>query len=409
MRVLVVTSLYPNPFQPHLATFNREQVRALARDHQVVVISPIPWTVEFAARRAGSPALPPGRRMEWDGLPVEYPRLVFIPRTMRSWYGRCCLWSLRRSFARAIESFKPDVVLATWAYPDGWATVRLARQAGLPVVLKVHGSDVLQLDVHPGRRRGTVEAIRGADLVVAVSRDLARKVVEFGADPERVHLIYNGVDAAVFRPGDRAEARRQVGIDPDRPALLYVGNLVSVKGPDLLIEACAGLAERGAEFDLHVIGKGPLRPTLERQAQGRGIGPRVRFHGPMDHGRLPGWFRAADLLVLPSRSEGVPNVLLEASACGTPFVATAVGGVPEVAHLGAGRLVPPGDPMRLADAITELLDNPPPPSGHVVGRTHADAAGELAAVLAQTIRPGATAPPTSQAQQRGGLTAEARS
>jgi glycosyltransferase involved in cell wall biosynthesis len=381
MRILMVTNLYPNPFQPQRATFNREQVRALAREHSVTVISPIAWTDEFAARRTGFPPLPRDRRMEWDGVPVAYPRLWFIPRIMRGLYGRSFEWSLANVFRRTVSEFRPDVVFATWAYPDGWAAVRLSHKAGLPVVLKVHGSDVLELNKLPGRRRGTEDAIKGADRVVAVSYDLARKVIELGADPERVHLIYNGVDAEVFSPGDRTEARIHLGLDQNKPILLYIGNLVPVKGPDILIEACGLLASRAIDFNLHMIGKGPLRPTLERQAADRGIAGKVRFHGTIAHDRLPDWFRAATMLVLPSRSEGVPNVLLEASACKTPFVASHVGGVPEVAHFGASRLSPVGDPVRLADAIAEVLTCAPafPPGQR--GRTHAQAAHELAAVF----------------------------
>jgi glycosyltransferase involved in cell wall biosynthesis len=381
MRVLTLTNLYPNPFQPQRATFNRHQIRALSGEHDVRVIAPIAWTDELAARRAGQAALPPGRRTEWDGVPVRYPRVWFVPRMLRGWYGRFYHGSVRRAFRRAAAELRPDVVFATWAYPDGWAAVRLARGAGVPVVLKVHGSDILQLGQYPARRRGTVEALRGADRVVAVSRDLARNVIELGADPKRVHLIYNGVDQGVFRPGDQGAARRKLGLDPVRPALLYVGNLFPVKGPDVLIEACARLAAGGVDFDLHVVGRGPLRPQLERQAAERGVGDRVRFHGVVAHERLPDWFRAATALVLPSRSEGVPNVLLEAAACGTPFVASAVGGVPEVSHLGSGRLAPPGDAAGLADALRALLADPPRPGAAGGGRSHADAARELTAVF----------------------------
>lgn len=386
MRILAMTNLYPNPFQPQRATFNREQVRALAREHPVTVISPIAWTEELAARRAGNPPLPRDRRMEWDGVPVAYPRSWFIPRILRGSYGRFFRWSLAKTFRRTVSEFRPDVVFATWAYPDGWAAVQLGRKAGLPVVLKVHGSDVLELDKHPSRRRGTVEALCRADRVVAVSRDLARKVIELGAPPERIHLIYNGVDNQVFHPSDRTQARHRLGLDPDRPALLYVGNLVPVKGPDILLDACGLLAKLGVRFDLHVIGKGPLRPTLERQAVDHGIADRTRFHGTIAHDQLPDWFRAATMLVLPSRSEGVPNVLLEASACGTPFVASRVGGIPEVAHLGASRLVPVGEPPQLADAIAEILSHPPTPPAGQVGRTHAKAAQELVAVFESALR-----------------------
>jgi glycosyltransferase involved in cell wall biosynthesis len=382
MRILTVTNLYPNPFQPQRATFNRQQVRALAQGHEVAVVAPVPWTEELAARRVGGPPLPLGRQLVWDGVPVEYPRYLYTPGLLRGWYGRFYLWSVGRAFRRAVASFRPDLVYTTWAYPDGWAAVGLARGAGLPVVLKVHGSDVLQVDEYPARRRGTAEALRRADRVVAVSRDLARRVIDLGTDPAKVHVVYNGVDGQVFHPGDRGQARARLGLDPRRPLLLYVGNLVPVKGPDVLIEACAQLAAAGRDFDLHLIGRGSSREPLARQAAERGIPGRVRFHGVVAHDRLPDWFRAADLLVLPSRSEGVPNVLLEASACGTPFVATDVGGIPEVADLSTSLLVPPGDPARLSGAIDQMLsDAPQQAAGKRVGRSHADAARELAAVF----------------------------
>jgi glycosyltransferase involved in cell wall biosynthesis len=313
---------------------------------------------------------------------VEHPRYLYMPGGLRGWYGRFYRWSVGRAFRRAVASFRPDLVYTTWAYPDGWATIGLARRAGLPVVLKVHGSDVLQVDEYPARRRGTAEALRRADRVVAVSRDLARRVIDLGADPSRVHVVYNGVDEQVFHPGGRGPARARLGLDPRRPLLLYVGNLLPVKGPDVLIEACARLTAGGRDFDLHVIGRGPSREPLGRQAAESGIHGRVHFHGVVAHDGLPDWFRAADFLVLPSRSEGVPNVLLEASACGTPFVASDVGGVPEVAHMGASRLVPPGDALRLSEAIDQMLSGAPVhPAAKRVGRSHADAAGELAGVF----------------------------
>jgi glycosyltransferase involved in cell wall biosynthesis len=256
----------------------------------------------------------------------------------------------------------------------------------LPVVLKVHGSDILELPKHPGRRRGTIAALCGADRVVAVSRDLAQKAIDLGADPSRVHLIYNGLDDTVFHPGRRQEARERLALDTTKPVVLYVGNLVPVKGPDVLIEACGLIAAWGVDFDLHVIGRGALRGSLERLASERRIGGRVTFHGPVAHEKLPDWFRAASLLVLPSRSEGVPNVLLEASACGTPYVASQVGGVPEIAHLGLSRLVPKEDPLALARAIQETLAQPPqqrerPPSI----RSHCDSARELTCVFEALI------------------------
>jgi glycosyltransferase involved in cell wall biosynthesis len=268
---------------------------------------------------------------------------------------------VRRTFRRALAEFRPDVIFAPWAYPDGYAAVELARQSGVPVVVQVHGSDIRQLQQFPARRAGTMLAVRQAQGVIAVCRELAGGVIRLGASPERVRVIIDGVDPAVFSPGSKESARQRLGLPSDRQHLLFVGNLVPVKGIDVLVAACGRL--RNSAWQLHIIGDGPQRAALQRAAAAAGIGQRVTFHGAITHENLPDWFRAADLFVLASRSEGVPNVLLEAMACGLPLVASEVGGIPEIADQGASRLVPPERPDALAEAITDMLAHPPPPAG----------------------------------------------
>jgi glycosyltransferase involved in cell wall biosynthesis len=385
VKILIVTNLYPNPLDPNRSTFNRQQFRAVAAEHSVRIIAPIAWTDELAARRKGSPPLRKNRQSELDGITVTHPRYWFTPRLMRGWYGRFFQWSIGPAFRRAVAESAPDVVLASWAYPDGRAAGRLARRAGLPVVIKVHGSDVLHQSAYPTRQRKTAEALRAADGVVAVSEDLARHVIELGVDPGRVRVVYNGIDTGLFALGPKGPARANIGIDPAQTALLYVGNLVPVKGVDLLIEACGLLKSDGPPFHLHLIGKGSDRPALEKRSADLGLEQFVTFHGPKPHRELPDWFRAADLLVLPSRSEGVPNVLLECAACGTPYVATDVGGVPEVARFGDGSVVPPENPKALADAIRGrlMIGHRDPPARPT--RSHAMSAGELCEALQSAI------------------------
>ena len=160
---------------------------------------------------AGLPHLPPGRRVELDGLVVDHPRFYFPPKILQSTYGRLFEASVAPTFHRRVAEFRPDLVFASWAYPDGWAAVRLARRVGLPVVVQVLGSDLLLLTKHPGRRRQTFDALREADGVVTVSRDLARHVIEGGADCDKVHVIYGGVDPTMYHPGPKPDARRRVG------------------------------------------------------------------------------------------------------------------------------------------------------------------------------------------------------
>lgn len=361
MRILALTNLYPNPYQPNRATFNRQDLAILAGRHAVRVVAPILWTDERAAVREMGRRLPPSRQATLDGIAIDHPKYWYTPKVLRGQYGRFFLWSVARTVRRVAAEFRPDLLYAPWAYPDGWAAVRLGSRLGVPTVLKLLGSDLRMLDQFPGRRGGTADALRRAAGVVAVSREIADRAIALGADRRTVRVVYSGVNLEVFRPGDRAADRAALGLDPAVRHLLSVGNLQPVKGPDVLIEAVGRLPAGVGPWQLHLVGDGPMRPALEARAAALGIADRVRFHGPKPHAELPRWFRAADLFVLASRSEGVPNVVLEASACETPYVATAVGGVPEVAHLGAGLLVPPDDPGRLAAAVAEALDRPPPP------------------------------------------------
>ncbi len=386
MRILAMTNLYPNPFQPHRASFNRNGLRALAERHAVRVIAPIAWTDELAARSRGGVALPANRRLVFDDIPVEHPRYFFPPGMLRGWYGRFYQWSVRRVFQRAVREFRPAVVYATWAYPDGWTAVALGRRAGLPVVIRVHGSDVLLLSRYPRRRRGTADALRRAERIIAVSHDLAEHVADLGVEPRRIEVIYNGVDRVVFHPGPETEARTRLGLDPREPFALFVGNLLPVKGVDLLMEACDRLMARGLRFTCHVIGQGPLRPRLEQAIRAKGLQGRIHLHGARPNSQLADWYRAANVVVLPSYSEGVPNVLLEAAACGVPFVASRVGGIPEIAEGGASQLVKAGDVEQLAQALADFLTTPIPPRAAAPGvRGHAEAAAQLSRVLEETV------------------------
>jgi hypothetical protein len=186
MRVLAITNLYPNPLQPQRAPFNRNQLRVMGRRHAVRVVAPVAWTDEWARRGVA----PLERRRVFDDLVVEHPRYLFTPRILRRFYGRFYLESVRSTFRKAIDEFKPDVVYAPWAYPDGWAAVRLARSVNLPVVLKVH---VLHLPKFPSRYKPTRDAVCSADGVVAVSQDLANQLLEMGVASGRIRVVYDGV------------------------------------------------------------------------------------------------------------------------------------------------------------------------------------------------------------------------
>ena len=161
-----------------------------------------------------------------------------------------------------------------------------------------------------------------------------------------------------FQPVAQAQARTQLGLSGE-PLLISVGHLVEVKGHDLTLDALALLAPRWPGARLCLVGDGPLRGKLQAQAAALGLTDRVSFAGAVPNDQLATWYSAADVMVLASRSEGWANVLLESMACGTPVVATAVGGTAEVvATPSVGRLVAPGDPAAIAQGVVALLDSP---------------------------------------------------
>lgn len=351
MRILTLTNLYPNVYQPSRAAFTRDHVAALGRRHPLRVIAPVLWTdkLQYGWKHRAFPRI--YRPAPGDSAVVAYPTYYYVPKMFRRYYGAFYLWSVKRCFLRVVKEFAPTLLFAPWAYPDGWAAVRLGRLARLPVVIMVHGSDVHSLNSYPGRLRATVDALGSADAVVAVSRQLARQVIGLGVKLERVNVVYGGVDRAIFSPGPKALARAAVGMPPHSHVLLFVGNFVHVKGLDVLVEACASLARLGSPPTCYLLGDGPLRPAIQQLVDRHNLNALFHFVGTRPHESLPDWYRAADLLVLPSRSEGLPTVLLEATACGTPFVATAVGGIPEIAANGTSCLIPPDNPDLLAAAI----------------------------------------------------------
>lgn len=381
MRVLAMTSLFPNPYQPNMWSPNRQQLRWLAERVTVDVIAPLPWTTERTGRKRDGNLLAQGRKRQLDNLTVDHPRYWFPPGILRGSYGRYYRWSVKKTFARHVSEFKPDVVFTQWAYPDGWAAVKLGHASGLPVVLQVLGSDVLLLDEHPARKPGTLEALKEADGVWAVSQDLARALKRLEVNPERIRVIYDGVDSHAFHPGDQQDARRKLRLDPNGKIILYVGNLVPVKALDKLLLACEQLKSEGAEFHTAIIGQGELSQTLEKQRAGLSCRDQIKLYGSMPQETLPDWYRAADVFVLPSYSEGVPNVLLEASACGLPYVASNVGGIPEIAQRGNGTLVPSGDVPALATAIQRSLSQPKPTA--IPARTRAECINDFLTFLTE--------------------------
>jgi glycosyltransferase involved in cell wall biosynthesis len=351
--IVTFTTLYPNAAQPHHGVFVENRLRHLVAGAPVSsrVVAPIPW-FPFCSPRFGPYAayarVP--REEERFGLSVLHPRYLTLPKIgMNSapWLLYAACHPLLRRLQRERDF---DLIDAHYFYPDGVAAVLLGRALGKPVVITARGTDVNLIPRYRLPRRMIRWAAGRSAAIITVSQALKDAVVVLGVPPEKVTVLRNGVDLAMFHPGGRDAARVQFGLNG--PTLLSVGHLIERKGHDLVIGALADLPE----FSLLIAGEGPERARLAALVEGLGLSARVRFLGSVPHEALQSVYAAADALVLASSREGWPNVLLEAMACGTPVIASNIWGNPEVvARPQAGLLLKERTSAAIADGARRLF------------------------------------------------------
>jgi glycosyltransferase involved in cell wall biosynthesis len=259
-----------------------------------------------------------------------------------------------------------DVIHAHWVVPSGAMALPAGWLSGLPLVVSLHGSDVFLSERGSAFRRAAAMAFRRAAAVTACSNDLAERSRRLGALTVPVTVPY-GVSADEFGPSaDRAmRLRSRLGLAPDSPVVLAVGRLVHKKGFEVLVDAIPRITQHYPDLSVVIAGEGDLRRSLEARANDLGTGGMIRFAGNVSREELPDYYSLATVVAVPSirddagNVDGLPNVLLEAMASGSPLVASAVAGIPQAIRDGKdGVLVEERDPEALATAIVNLLGSP---------------------------------------------------
>jgi glycosyltransferase involved in cell wall biosynthesis len=357
MKVLVFTSLFPNNVWPLHGVFIQERMTRVAALPGVSlrVVAPVPYfpPLKLGARWLYSQV---AREETIEGLPVTHPRYFMIPKIATGWHGPLMARALLPYVKSLREAFHFDVIDAHYVYPDGFAAVEIGRALGVPVVVSARGSDINLFREIPSARPHLERTLERASGLIAVSEALARAMLELGAPAGKVRVIPNGVDGRKFHPVPREVARERTG-SPAGRLVLAVGHLTQNKGFDRLLGAFRGLLNLGGYEDVHVaiVGEGVFRKELERLVGFYGLGGRVRLVGAIPHADLHLWYGASDLSCLFSRREGWPNVVLESIACGTPVLATPVGGVPEIIGSGPAGALAEGTNDALALALASAL------------------------------------------------------
>ena len=347
-----ITRTYPWRDQPNFGVFYQTQARALARlGVSMTVACPTPWAPWPLSRlrpRWRDYASTPRRALD-EGVSVIRPRYLNVPGEP-TWARpdrmiADAMWRSRRDWAgaRLIHGHYSVTGLAAW---------HLAERTGLPFVLTFHGSDMNSWpDEYPERVADLRSAVGRAGAVFAVSEALAKRVHDVtGVTP--VHLPL-GSDHRSLVAGamPRADARALLGLSMDAVVVLFVGNLKPTKGVRELADAILSV---GRPFVGVIVGSGSEQGYGLDDARAPGL---LEYRGPQAHEDVIRYMSAADVLVLPSHTEGLPTVLVEAGSLGLPVIASAVGGIPELLGPDRGAILPEVSPESIAAALTHFADH----------------------------------------------------
>ena len=355
MNIIVLTTLYPNNVQHRHGIFIENRVKELVKrypDAKVKVIAPVPyfpaWLPINEYKQYSSVVLQESRA----DIEIYHPKYFVIPKIGMNitpyFVYRACLNSIADIEA---DGFAIDVIDAHYFYPDGVVASWLGKKLNIPVMVTARGSDINVIPDNAIAKKRIIKALTNIQASAAVSQALADEMVKLAPLAKAPIVLRNGVDLSFFNP-DAAKPILPFTLKADEKLIVSVGNLIELKGHHLVIDALVQLPQ----VKLIIIGDGILKTTLQQQVARLQLTDRVHFTGNIQQDELPGYYASADALVLASSREGMPNVLLEAIACGTPVIASDVGGSKEVINSPeVGELLSHRSSNSIVKALTLVL------------------------------------------------------
>ena len=359
--VVVFSSLFPSAMQPSAGLFIRQRVFRVGEHLEIAVVAPTPWFPLQGLLHTLRPNFRPGapRFETQSGVDVWFPRFFSVPGLFKKFDGllmALCAFSRMRRLRRA---GRLDVIDAHFAYPDGYAASLLSRWLKVPYTVTLRGTETRHL-VDPALAGLVLRALDQAASVFSVSESLRDLLVSHGANPQKIEVVGNGIDASLFSPQDRGACRTALGLPENAKVLVSVGGLVPRKGFHRVIEVLPELRKTFPDLVYLIVGggsaEGDKRRELGEQVRRLKLEDCVRFLGFRAPDELPAILSAADVFVLATSNEGWANVFLEAMACGLPVVTTDVGGNREVVcDENLGTVVPFADSTALSAALSESL------------------------------------------------------
>lgn len=325
MKILTITTVFPNKTEPQLGIFVKERMFTVAKMCKLKVVVPIPW-YKFLTSKVHYKEIQ-------EGIEVYHPPFFYIPRFLKCLDGFFFFLSILNCVQKIKKDFKFDLIDAHFAYPDGFGAVLLAKLLKKPIVITLRGT-IERLRFHPIIKKQIKWALKNATKIIAVSDSLKKRATELGIDSNKIAVIKNGIDAKKFYPINKLEARKKLSLPIDKKILLSVGGLVKRKGVHHVIDILPDIIKKIPNLYYVIVGgktvEGDISDLLRRRIKELKLESYIMLAGPKPHNELIYWYNAADVFCLYSNKEGCPNVILEALACGTRVVASKTGGSPEI-------------------------------------------------------------------------------
>jgi teichuronic acid biosynthesis glycosyltransferase TuaC len=354
LKILVITSVFPNEKQPTLGTFVRERMLHVAKYCDVTVVAPAPWFPLIRFFKKDYRPLVPKIEIQ-DGLQVYHPKFFNLPGLIKCLDGIFFFFSSILTLYKIKKSFDFDIIDAHFAYPDGLGAVLLGRLFKKPVAITLRGT-IVPLSKYRLRRFQISFALKRADIVFSVCKALKDKAVSLGVQEEKIVVVSNGVDTNKFQPINQRDVRELLNLPLDKKIIISIGAIVKRKGFHKIIKALPFIIKRQPDILLVIVGgasvEGNFKSELDLLVERLSLQKYVLFAGNVPHRDIYKWINASDIFCLATSNEGWANVLLEALACGKPVVTTTVGGNGEVINSSNyGILVSPEEENGLENAL----------------------------------------------------------